>query len=334
MGRYRRDLETDGSMRRWWNPPARLDVAPPVDPRGEPDESSSWTRTTAPSYMAKLAESQRRRSTLASLGYRQRIWNHNGKRDGYLLAEKSGVAVPQTFARLSIDDLDFAGLPERFVIKPDGGATNRGVFLLIDQGDGSHLDLMDGRRKSADEVVKAYRAHVESGNITPSLSVEELLRPRPDLADCISIPDDFKVYCFYDRPAVVMQRRMFGTSDRTKWRFKFWDSNWVDLGPVKFPDRLEPALAAPAGASEIIEAARRIGVELAYPFARLDFYDTERGVVFGEVTPHPGPPEVWRQDLDEMLGHEWELSEARLSAAGVSLVERSGGRSPETSPPG
>ena len=152
------------------------------------------------------------------------------------------------------------------------------------------------------------------GKVTGNLIVEELLRkPGGDGA----IPDDFKVYCFYDRASLVMQRDLAESANRSKWRFKFWSRDWVDLGAIKYADRVDPDLDAPVHGAALIEEAERLGALLRLPFVRLDFYDTDRGVVFGEVTLNPGPPEIFGPEFDEYLGRQREYAAARLLAEDV-----------------
>ncbi|MGB1504119.1 MAG: ATP-grasp fold amidoligase family protein [Acidimicrobiales bacterium] len=274
-----------------------------------------------PSYRHKLHESKRRKLLLDAEGHRQRVWAFNDKLAGLQLATDLGVATPTAIADVSVvDDLDWDKLPERFVLKPFQGAASRATFLLCRTGAGFR-DLMDGGFKSQDDIVGAARDLVDRGLVSARFCVEELLSPRTELLDRIAQPDDFKVFCFWDRPIVVMQRRLGGRPDQSAWRFKFWNSAWEDLGPVKYPDRCDPTLEAPAGGEEIVEAAARIGRQLAIPFVRLDFYDTDRGAVFGEVTPHPGPPERWDPKVDEILGRQWEHAEVRLLAAGIAPNE-------------
>lgn len=275
------------------------------------------------SYMNKLHESKRRSSILQLLDHRQPVWAHNDKLSGYRLAQSAGVSTPGVFYRsTTLEDVDWMSLPPQFVVKPLDGANNRGVFLLVADQDGRYLDLMDDEVKTLDDVKDEYAELFESKKITRRFAVEELLRPGPDLSDVIDIPDDLKVYCFYDRSVVAMQRRMNGTADRSKWTFKFWSRTGDDLGPVKYPDRCDPDLQRPDGLDEVFEAADAIGRQLSWPFCRLDFFATSRGPVFGELAPHPGPPEVWDDATDEWLGREWELAEARLLVEGAPLVER------------
>ena len=295
----------------------------PVDllTTGLPEIDWAGRDVEPPSYRYKLHESKRRKLLLDAEGHRQRVWAFNDKLAGLRLAAELGVATPNTIADVPLlADLDWEMLPDRFVLKPLQGAASRATFLLCRSGD-SFRDLMDGKCKSQADIVGAAQDLVDRGLVSARFCVEELLAPRAELLDRIAQPDDFKVFCFWDRPVVVMQRRLGGRPDPSAWRFKFWNSAWEDLGPVKYPDRCDPTLDVPAGGDEIIEAAARIGRHLAIPFVRLDLYDTDRGVVFGEVTPHPGPPERWESNVDEILGRHWEHAEARLLAAGLAPNE-------------
>ncbi|MEZ5166404.1 MAG: ATP-grasp fold amidoligase family protein [Acidimicrobiales bacterium] len=238
-----------------------------------------------PSYMHALHETKRRMAVMREFGVRHPYWEVNDKLGGYRYVAALGLDHPAVLARHDeIRDVDPGAIPRRFLVKPVGGSTNRGVFGL-DLEDrpatGAYTELLTGRELTWAQVVEEYESHVVEKRISAALVVEELLRHPRDTA---AIPDDFKVYCFYDRAALVMQRHMNATADRTAWRFKFWDREWVDLGPIKFADRCDPDLPPPVHGDAIIEAAERLGAALRLPFVRLDFYDTDRGAVFGEVT--------------------------------------------------
>ena len=298
--------------------PVELDEGVWHDPYGVP-----------PSFRYKLYESKRRQRQLPLVGHRQRIWRHNSKPDGYELASSLGIEVPiQHVPSVEIGEIHELQLPDRFVLKPHQGAANRGVFLLV-RHEHDFLDLMDMRRKSIDDVVTSCRQLADQGAISERLVIEELLSPPAELADHVFVPDDLKVYCFYDRPVLTMQRRMYdarrpdhpAAPGPASWMFKFWTSAWEDLGPVKFSDRYCEVLEQPPGGDDVLAAAARISSALAVPFVRLDLYDTDRGTVFGEVSPHPGPPEVWSDEMDDLLGRHWELAEARLQADGVHISE-------------
>lgn len=268
------------------------------------------------SYMHSLHETKRRMAILRAFGVRHPYWDLNAKQGGYRFAAAHGIAHPETFGRYAhIDDIDLDALPDRFLVKPDSGANNRGVIGLDRQADGTYVDRLLGRAMTWEEVRAEYLELVGADRISSSLIVEELLR-KP--GDSRRIPDDFKIYCFYDRAELIMQRDMRQTSTRSEWKFKFWNRDWEDVGPVKYPDRYDETLQRPAHAAELVEAAERLGRQIRLPFIRLDFYDTDRGVVFGEVTLNPGPPEVFSEEADEYLGRHREFAAARLLAEDVA----------------
>jgi hypothetical protein len=279
-------------------------------------------------------ETMRRMALLRAAGVRQPYGDVNAKDGGYRFARSTGVDVPRELVRHdSVEGIDWNSLPDEVLLKPRWGATNRGVFALDRQRDGSYVDLLRGRRLTQAEVLDQYRRHVEKGQISAAVIVEELLH-KPGAAT--SIPDDFKVYCFYDQAAMVMQRDMGRQSDPAAWRFKFWDRDWADIGAIKFADRVDPQLAPPLHGAAIIDAAERMGRALRLPFVRLDFYDTERGAVFGEVTMAPGPPEVFTPTVDEQLGRRFEIAAARLLAEDIAAGRHDHLRTlanPEVGPP-
>lgn len=283
-----------------------------------------------PSFRYKLNESIRRSAGLREHGMRAQVWQYNGKLAGYRLAERAGVSVPRLLnSSIDIDAItgdDLAGFGDRFVVKPQTGAYSRGVHLLVRRSGDRFHDLVDGVDRTWDEVVSSLEELIAAGQVSRRVVVEELLAPVPALAGTVEVPDDWKVYCCYDRPVVVMQRRLFASLDSSTWRFRYWLPEWVDLGAAMDPLRHGPDLEPPVDGSALIEAARAIGAEARAPFCRVDLYETDRGVVFGELTPHPGGAQAWRDDVDELLGREWEAAEARLMVEGVEpLVPRSGG---------
>lgn len=269
-----------------------------------------------PSYVHKLHEAKRRHGLLRRhLGRPHPMWLVNSKTAGYRFARSLGIDHPLTLAAFDdIATLDIDGFGSRFLVKPVQGSANRGVFGLVTRPGGGYDDLLSGERVELDEVVTSYTGHVEAGRISARGVVEELLSSPEDPG---SIPDDWKVYVFGGRATVTMQRRT-GSRDRSQWRFKFWTRGWSDLGAVKYHDRIDPDLPPPTRPEELTEAADRMGRELGLPFIRLDFYDTDRGVVFGEVSSHPGPPEVWDPEIDELLGRHWELAEAHMTATDIA----------------
>lgn len=269
------------------------------------------------SYRHKLGEYTRRTRMSRGLPSGYRLMNYNSKQAGYAVAQRCGVQTPTIHqASMRIADLANMELPQRFVIKPHGGSTNRGIFLLEREDDDRYTELLTGRAITIAEVIEEYEAHARAERITNAALMEELLLPKRALHDEIRIPDDFKYYCFGERIMVVMQRRMWGSATVSDWRFEYWTEDWQRLGPLKGRPRHDPGLQVPEGYEEMNAAVVSIAREIDAPMVRIDMYDTSTGPVFGEITPLPGS-ENWESRADELLGRAWELAELDLDVRGV-----------------
>lgn len=61
-----------------------------------------------------------------------------------------------------------------------------------------------------------------------------------------------------------------------------------------------------------MQAARTLSQAIRRPIQRIDFYETDRGIVFGEITQNPGRPPSLVPEWDEKLGAVYEDAYARL----------------------
>lgn len=259
-------------------------------------------------------------TTARSRGMRYRGMRHNRKRDGYLLAERVGVSVPEVWvSAVTAEDLVETMLRDRCVIKPHDGSTNRGIHVLTREGD-HWRDHMDGGLRLFTDLRRSLAQGATAGRHSATFQIEEALMPRKGAGPGIPIPDDLKVFFFDDLPLVVMQRRLHSSSRPENWRFAFWSPQGHRLGPVRYRERFDVTLERPVGLNEVVESARLIARELALPQVRIDMYDTDRGPVFGEVTPLPGEG-LWIPEVDRLLGLAGARAEERIVSRGLSLEE-------------
>lgn len=264
-----------------------------------------------PSYRYKLWESKRRRFDAEDAhGVRDPIWDINDKLRAYYFADRHDVAHPTLFHTYpSIEEVRWDDLPSSFVLKSRHGSSNRGVKALVRVDSEAFRDLLRDRTWTVAEI-REHQAELESkGQASREMFSEELVSK---VGEEGVIADDWKLYCFYGRVGLTMQRDLKGSGDSAAWRFKFWDRDWQDLGPVKFADRHDPGLPAPRDGHAMIAVAERVSRIIKRPFIRIDFFEGEAGPLLGEFTPAPGPPEVFAPEIDEMLGRLWEDAEARL----------------------
>jgi TupA-like ATPgrasp len=83
----------------------------------------------------------------------------------------------------------------------------------------------------------------------------------------------------------------------------------------------DPTIPLPGALADLFDVAERVSIVIRAPFSRIDLYDIRGRIVFGEVTPCPGPGGVFGPDLDITMGEAWERAQVRLwrdLAAGAS----------------
>jgi hypothetical protein len=191
-----------------------------------------------------------------------------------------GLNLPQMYFDVpTLDAIDFRALPHAFVIKPDNCWSGKGVMLIVGEA-----ELLTGAavpRSTLPEFCQRVFAstHFESA---PRILVEEFLH---DYDPRFVIPRDFKVYVAGGRAWIVQVIDRNGPEERRN--HIFYTRDWI-----KIEDHFQtgykpgPAVVKPALLPDLLEAAELVAGDTGV-FARLDFYLTTRGIVFGEFTAVP-----------------------------------------------
>jgi TupA-like ATPgrasp len=88
-------------------------------------------------------------------------------------------------------------------------------------------------------------------------------------------------------------------------RRRLYTPDWrpVDVDEAVAPG---PVTAPPRSLPTMLEVAERLGA--AFDFIRVDLYDLDGEVWFGELTPYPGGGlDRFDPELDRVLGAAWQL---------------------------
>ena len=171
------------------------------------------------------------------------------------------------------EDIDFASLPEKFVLKANHGS-GYNCFVY----DKSRLDMKDLMKKAnhwlRQDFAFTYGFEMQYHYIKRRLLAEPYLEnDRGDLYD-------YKFRCFNGKVEMVS----YGMDRKGDSPMDFFDRDWNHL-PIKYkhyPNSGKP-IPRPDNLEEMIEKAEVLAA--GFPQVRVDFYRTNDGkVYFGEMT--------------------------------------------------
>lgn len=194
------------------------------------------------------------------------------------------------------DDIDFDKLPGRFVIK----CTHDSGGLVICR-DKAKLDIPSAREKINKSLKrKYYYVHREwpYKNVKPRIIVEKYMEgndKKPIM--------DYKFFCFNGKPELLLvcSDRFNGKGLKETWLTPDWKLLPLTEGghdidrTIKKPSRLE-LMKKLAGK-----------ITKGMPFLRVDFYEIDGEVFFGEMTFSPCAgfekfdPPVWNKKLGDLI---------------------------------
>lgn len=175
------------------------------------------------------------------------------------------------------EDIDFNQLPQSFVLKTNNAC---GTVLLVK--DKSSIDV-DEIRLLLNEwmtiVMGRNTAEPHYMGIKPLIIAEQFLSPLS--GDCIN---DYKLYTVDGITELVMvcSDRKIGVGSS----ISLYDDNWT-FSPERLSSSLVsvPPIAKPENFEKMKDYARILGEGI--PFVRIDFYDLNGKVYFGEMTFTP-----------------------------------------------
>lgn len=197
------------------------------------------------------------------------------------------------------EQIDFASLPDRFVIKGNNGC---GTNLFIRNKAKADVAALAEEVASWDKVntINVGREWAYT-NIESKIIVEELLESRDGTQE--NDLNDYKVMCFNGEPKVVW----VDVDRHIGHKRNFYDLQWNDLGVLSDCPNTETQIPKPYGFETMLEIAKQIAAD--FPFVRVDFYSLNQKVYIGELTFYPwsGCVQYTPDAFDYELGSYFEL---------------------------
>lgn len=198
----------------------------------------------------------------------------------------------------SPDEIDFGKLPRKFVLKTTNGGGSDGVIICKDK---SKLDLSSVRKK----MKKALKLNIYSlyrewpyKNVKHRIIAEHLLEVDGD-----TNINDYKLFCF--NGTVKLLKIDFDRHTMHKANYYDPKLNLLDLQEDVCPPDYNRPIKIPTNINKMIELAEVLSKNI--PFVRIDFYNINGKIYFGEITFFPAgglgtfTPKEWDIKLGEYI---------------------------------
>ena len=179
------------------------------------------------------------------------------------------------------EDIAWDELPKQFVLKTTHGGGNKGVIVCTDK---DRLDKDATVRKLKSSVkIDLYKTLAEwpYKNVRRRIIAEEYLSDGCETESDTAPHDliDYKYLCFNGKPLCCM----VVSNRRTNKSYDFFDNDW-NFMPIRLHDfpnaNVKPA--KPRNHEAMLSLAAKIAA--GHPHLRVDFYEVEDKVYFGEIT--------------------------------------------------
>lgn len=199
----------------------------------------------------------------------------------------------------SFEDIDFDKLPNQFVLK----CTHDSGGLVICE-DKSKMDKLQARKKIENALkFQFYCSNREwpYKNVKPRVIVEKYMSTE-EQKELI----DYKFFCFNGTPKFIYVSQ--GLSDHSTAKISFADINYnkADFYRKDFKP-FDELPSKPINFEKMKELASKLSKDI--PFVRVDFYEIDGKIYFGELTFFPcgGFIPFEPQEYDLILGNMLEL---------------------------
>lgn len=198
------------------------------------------------------------------------------------------------------DEIDFAALPDRFVVKTTDGGGGENIFICRDR---SSLNV--------EELKTKLRSWKDKKNVNPGREwaytlikesryiVEEYLENEVNPEAGIS---DYKFFCFNGKPYCIA----YDIDRYIGHKRNFYDVEWNNLHVSTDCDTFDDSLVPrPEGLEDMCKVAEILSQD--FPFVRVDLYYIKGKVYFGELTFYPWSgyvkykPEQFDYKLGELM---------------------------------
>lgn len=179
-----------------------------------------------------------------------------------------------------VDEIDLSVLPNQFVAKTTNGGGGLNVILVKNSNDLNEIEfkLKLKRWMKHSGSYFAGREWAYSGIKKPRIIIESLLVDNNNPDGSI---EDYKFFCFSGKVFCIQEDRgRYSCHSRN-----FYTKEWIKI-PIQCTYPTTKSSPRPLNFSDMIRIAEILSED--FPFARIDLYNIQGQIYFGEITYYPG----------------------------------------------
>lgn len=185
------------------------------------------------------------------------------------------ILVPLLGVYENAEDIDFASLPNKFVLKTNHGSGKDFYSVCSDKKQIDERDIILKLKKALKCNFAMNECEYHYKKIKPVIICEKYLESQD--SDKLT---DYKIVCHYGKPKAILV-----CSDRDEGR-DYFSPEWEYLEYTKPECRYKGEIRKPQNLDEMLLAAEKLAKP--FPLARIDFYSIDNQLYFGEITLTPG----------------------------------------------
>ena len=177
------------------------------------------------------------------------------------------------------DDIDFSILPQSFILKTTDGGGGETVYLVKDKSK-EDISLIRNKLNSwlGRKNIDAGREWAYTGIKKSQIIAEELLINKKSPEAGI---EDFKILCFCGEPKYIIVDKDRYIDHKRNFYTIGWDRKYVTTDHEQFEDEYPK----PENLDLMLDVARQLSKD--FPFVRVDLYNVDEEIYFGELTFYP-----------------------------------------------
>lgn len=201
------------------------------------------------------------------------------------------------------EKIDYSVLPNQFVIKPTNTSGN--VFICKDKNNTNLKKIGRIIKKWNKRQYYYFQREWPYKNLRPQIIIEQYMEDsnKKDLMD-------YKIFCFNGKPKLIL---VCSNRNGINKNTDFFDINW-NLLPFTRKNHCNnfKGIEKPQKLTEMIKIAEKLSKEI--PFIRVDLYEINGKVFFGELTFYPsgGFEGFEPEEYDIILGEMLELHNEKV----------------------